>query len=48
MTAEDLDSNDFGNWDPDLTGRLISAAAPLAKRWFRPRSAGCGVNPAHR
>ena len=36
MTANDIGSEDFANWDPGLTGRLVDLAAPLAKRWFRP------------
>jgi 1-acyl-sn-glycerol-3-phosphate acyltransferase len=39
MTA-DLSNNDFGAWDPDFTRRLIQAASPLAKRWFRPEVQG--------
>jgi 1-acyl-sn-glycerol-3-phosphate acyltransferase len=40
MTTDDIGSDDFTNWDPDLTARLINAAAPLAKRWFRPEVRG--------
>lgn len=40
MTTHATGSDDFGNWDPDLTERLINAAAPLAKRWFRPEVRG--------
>ncbi|MGB6513127.1 lysophospholipid acyltransferase family protein [Mycobacterium sp.] len=40
MTANDTGSEDFANWDPDLTRRLIAAATPLAKRWFRPEVRG--------
>jgi 1-acyl-sn-glycerol-3-phosphate acyltransferase len=36
MTANDTRSQDFADWDPRLTARLINAAAPLAKHWFRP------------
>jgi len=36
MTADDTRGEDFADWDPDLTARLVNAAAPLAKRWFRP------------
>jgi 1-acyl-sn-glycerol-3-phosphate acyltransferase len=40
MTTDDIGSDDFTNWDPDVTERLINAAAPLAKRWFRPEVRG--------
>lgn len=45
MTADNIGSNNFGDWDPDLTGRLINAAAPLAKRWFRPEVRGVELIP---
>lgn len=28
-------SAEIGEWDPVLTERLVNAAAPIAKRWFR-------------
>jgi 1-acyl-sn-glycerol-3-phosphate acyltransferase len=37
---DDVGSEDFTAWDPGLTRRLIDAAAPLAKRWFRPAVRG--------
>ena len=40
MTADDIGNDDFGNWDPGLTERLVTAAAPLAKGWFRPEVRG--------
>jgi 1-acyl-sn-glycerol-3-phosphate acyltransferase len=40
MTTDDIGGDDFGNWDPGLTERLVNAAAPLAKRWFRPEVRG--------
>jgi 1-acyl-sn-glycerol-3-phosphate acyltransferase len=40
MTTDDIGRDDLGNWDPDLTGRLINAVVPLAKRWFRPEIRG--------
>jgi 1-acyl-sn-glycerol-3-phosphate acyltransferase len=45
MTADDIGSDDSANWDPDLTRRLINAATPLAKRWFRPEVQGLGSFP---
>jgi 1-acyl-sn-glycerol-3-phosphate acyltransferase len=36
MTANDTCNRDFADWDPGLTARLINAATPLAKYWFRP------------
>jgi 1-acyl-sn-glycerol-3-phosphate acyltransferase len=36
MTVNDTRSEGFPDWDPGLTAQLISAAAPLAKLWFRP------------
>jgi 1-acyl-sn-glycerol-3-phosphate acyltransferase len=38
--TEEINSGDSASWDPDLTRRLINAAAPLAKRWFRPEVRG--------
>jgi 1-acyl-sn-glycerol-3-phosphate acyltransferase len=40
MTADDIGSDDSAGWDPGLTKRLIDAATPLAKRWFRPEVRG--------
>jgi 1-acyl-sn-glycerol-3-phosphate acyltransferase len=40
MTADAIGSGDSAAWDPDLTRRLINAATPLAKRWFRPEVRG--------
>ncbi|WP_082971160.1 lysophospholipid acyltransferase family protein [Mycobacterium sp. 852002-51971_SCH5477799-a] len=30
-----MTADDFGEWDPGFTERLITAAEPLARRWFR-------------
>ena len=40
MTADDIGGDDSASWDPDLTRRLIDAATPLVKRWFRPEVRG--------
>jgi 1-acyl-sn-glycerol-3-phosphate acyltransferase len=40
MTADDKGSGDSAGWDPELTKRLINAATPLTKRWFRPEVRG--------
>jgi 1-acyl-sn-glycerol-3-phosphate acyltransferase len=40
MTADEIGSDDSAGWDPGLTRRLINAAMPLAKRWFRPEVRG--------
>src|ERR1700731_4132564 len=40
MTADEIGSDDSAGWDRDLTRRLIDAATPLAKRWFRPEVRG--------
>jgi 1-acyl-sn-glycerol-3-phosphate acyltransferase len=46
METDDLGNNDFDDWDPDLTRRLVNAAAPLAKRWFRPEVRGLELLPS--
>ena len=30
-----MSSHDFGGWDPGFTERFVTAAEPLARRWFR-------------
>jgi 1-acyl-sn-glycerol-3-phosphate acyltransferase len=45
MTADDIGSEDFDNWDPGVTRRLVDLAAPLAKRWFRPDVRGLQALP---
>jgi 1-acyl-sn-glycerol-3-phosphate acyltransferase len=45
MTANDTFSEDFADWDPGLTARLVNAAAPFAKRWFRPDVRGLNSFP---
>ena len=42
-----VDSQEFAKWDPGLTAGLINAAAPLAKRWFRPEAHGLEFFPSH-
>jgi len=45
MTADEIGSGDSAGWDPGLTRRLIDAATPLAKRWFRPEVRGLDSFP---
>jgi len=45
MTANNVGSEDFVNWDPDRTAQLVNAAAALAKRWFRPDVRGLDSLP---
>jgi 1-acyl-sn-glycerol-3-phosphate acyltransferase len=35
MTADDTENQELIGWDPDLTRRVVDAAGPVAKRWFR-------------
>jgi 1-acyl-sn-glycerol-3-phosphate acyltransferase len=46
MTTDDIGSDDFAGWDPEFTERMINAAAPLAKRWFRPEVRGLESFPS--
>ncbi|MGH3677752.1 MAG: lysophospholipid acyltransferase family protein [Mycobacterium sp.] len=40
MTDNDFADSAIAKWDPDLTRRLIGAAAPIAKHWFRFQAQG--------
>lgn len=46
MTTDDKGSGDSAGWDPEFTKRLINAAAPLTKRWFRPEVRGLKSLPS--
>ena len=46
MSAPNIDSQELAKWDPDLTARLIDAAGPVAKRWFRSQVRGLESFPA--
>jgi 1-acyl-sn-glycerol-3-phosphate acyltransferase len=45
MTAPNIDSQEVAKWEPDLTRRLINAAGPMAKRWFRAEAQGLETFP---
>jgi 1-acyl-sn-glycerol-3-phosphate acyltransferase len=56
LSSNEADGREIMKWDPGLTKRMISAAEPIAKRWFRteirglesfPRSGGALVVSNH-
>lgn len=46
MSGPNIDSQELAKWDPGLTARLIDAAGPVAKRWFRSQVRGLESFPA--
>jgi len=46
VIAEQTDGSSTFGWDPNTTRQLIGAAAPIARRWFRPEVGGLQSFPS--
>jgi 1-acyl-sn-glycerol-3-phosphate acyltransferase len=47
VSANNFGKQEFAEWDPELTARLVDAATQVAKRWFRPEVHGLESFPSH-